>query len=99
MKIVIVGDGKVGSTIANQLSLEGHDVIVIDNNAAVLTNSGNTMDIFCIEGNGATASVLKEAGIQQTDVLIAATSAATFSEKPLGALSPVPTAVPPRASS
>lgn len=75
MKIVIVGDGKVGSTIANQLSLEGHDVIVIDNNAAVLTNSGNTMDIFCIEGNGATASVLKEAGIQQTDVLIAATSA------------------------
>lgn len=75
MKIVIVGDGKVGSTIANQLSLEGHDVIVIDNNAAVLTNSGNTMDIFCIEGNGATASVLREAGIQQTDVLIAATSA------------------------
>jgi len=75
LKIVIVGDGKVGSTIANQLSLEGHDVIVIDNNAAVLTNSGNTMDIFCIEGNGATASVLREAGIQQTDVLIAATSA------------------------
>ena len=75
MKIVVVGDGKVGSTIANQLSLEGHDVIVIDNNAAVLANSGNTMDIFCIEGNGATASVLKEAGIQNTDVLIAATSA------------------------
>lgn len=75
MKIVIVGDGKVGGTIANQLSLEGHDVIVIDNNAAVLANSGNTMDIFCIEGNGATASVLKEAGIQHADVLIAATSA------------------------
>lgn len=75
MKIVIVGDGKVGGTIANQLSLEGHDVVVIDNNAAVLANSGNTMDIFCIEGNGATASVLKEAGIQNADVLIAATSA------------------------
>lgn len=75
MKIVIVGDGKVGGTIANQLSLEGHDVIVIDNNAAVLSQSGNTMDVFCIEGNGATASVLKDAGVQNADVLIAATSA------------------------
>ncbi len=75
MEIVVVGDGKVGGTIANQLSLEGHNVIVIDNNGAVLANSGNTMDIFCIEGNGATAAVLKEAGIQHTDVLIAATSA------------------------
>ncbi|MDD3393640.1 MAG: Trk system potassium transporter TrkA [Anaerotignum sp.] len=75
MKIVIVGDGKVGGTIANQLSLEGHDVIVIDNNATVLAHSGNTMDVFCIEGNGATASVLKDAGVQNADVLIAATSA------------------------
>ncbi|NCC14762.1 MAG: Trk system potassium transporter TrkA [Clostridia bacterium] len=75
MKIVIVGDGKVGGTIANQLSLEGHDVIVIDNNATVLAQSGNTMDVFCIEGNGATASVLKDAGVQNADVLIAATSA------------------------
>ncbi|WP_352400577.1 Trk system potassium transporter TrkA [Anaerotignum sp.] len=75
MKIVIVGDGKVGSTIANQLSIEGHDVIVIDNNSAVLAQSGNTMDIFCIEGNGATVSVLQEAGVANADVLIAATSA------------------------
>lgn len=75
MKIVIVGDGKVGSTVARQLSQEGHDVIVIDNNTAALTNSGNTMDIICIEGNGATASVLSEAGVQNADVLIAATSA------------------------
>lgn len=75
MKIVIIGDGKVGSTIANQLSIEGHDVIVIDNNPAALAHSGNTMDIFCIEGNGATVSVLKEAGVQNADVLIAATSA------------------------
>ena len=75
MKIVIVGDGKVGSTIANQLSIEGHDVIVIDNNSTVLSHSGNTMDVFCIEGDGATVSVLREAGVQNADVLIAATSA------------------------
>ncbi|WP_304509566.1 Trk system potassium transporter TrkA [Anaerotignum sp.] len=75
MKIVIVGDGKVGSTIANQLSLEGHDVIVIDRNPSVLTNAGNTMDIFCIEGNGATAYVLRDAGVKNADILIAVTSA------------------------
>ncbi len=75
MKIVIVGDGKVGSTIASQLTLEGHDVIVIDNNPSVLTKAGNTMDIFCIEGNGATASVLNQAGVKKANVLIAVTSA------------------------
>lgn len=75
MKIVIVGNGKVGSTIANQLTQEGHDVIIIDNNPSVLTNAGNTMDIFCIEGNGATAAALNQAGIKKANVLIAVTSA------------------------
>ena len=36
MKVVIVGDGKVGGTIARQLSGEGHDIIVIDNNIAFI---------------------------------------------------------------
>ena len=45
MKVVIVGDGKVGGTIARQLSGEGHDIIVIDNNTSVLNNASNTMDI------------------------------------------------------
>lgn len=75
MKVVIVGDGKVGSTIAGQLSTEGHDVIVIDSNPTALANSGNTMDIICIEGNGATVEVQTKAGVQHADVLIAATSA------------------------
>ena len=46
MKVVIVGDGKVGGTIARQLSGEGHDIIVIDNNTSVLNNASNTMDIM-----------------------------------------------------
>ena len=41
MKVVIVGDGKVGGTIARQLSGEGHDIIVIDNNTSVLNNASN----------------------------------------------------------
>ena len=75
MNVVIVGDGKVGGTIARQLSGEGHDIIVIDNNAAVLTNAVNTMDIISVEGNGASVAVQKRAGVPHADLLIAATSA------------------------
>ena len=75
MKVVIVGDGKVGSTIAKQLSGEGHDIIVIDNNTTVLNNASNTMDIMSVEGNGASMSVQKRAGVPGADLLIAATSA------------------------
>ena len=45
MHIVIVGDGKVGSTVAAQLSTEGHDIIIIDSNATALENAGNTMAV------------------------------------------------------
>lgn len=75
MKIVIVGDGKVGSTIARQLSTEGHDIIMIDSNTNVLAASGSTMDIICLEGNGCSAAVQREAGMPDADLLIAATSA------------------------
>lgn len=75
MNVVIVGDGKVGSTIASQLSGEGHDIIVIDNNTRVLTNASNTMDIISVEGNGASMEVQERAGVPHSDLLIAATSA------------------------
>ena len=74
MKVVIVGDGKVGSTIARQLSGEGHDIIVIDNNTQVLNHASNTMDIMSVEGNGASMAVQKRAGVPDADILIAATS-------------------------
>lgn len=75
MKVVIIGDGKVGSTITRQLSGEGHDIIVIDSNNSVLTNATNTMDIISVEGNGASIAVQKRAGVDDADLLIAATSA------------------------
>ena len=74
MKVVIVGDGKVGSTIASQLSGEGHDIIVIDNNTKVLNTASQTMDIMSVEGNGASMAVQKRAGVPDADLLIAATS-------------------------
>ena len=39
MNIVIIGDGKIGSTLAEQLLREGHDIVVVDNDAEVLENS------------------------------------------------------------
>ena len=74
MNIVIVGDGKVGSTLAEQLSAEGHDVTVIDNRAESLDQSMNLLDVNCVEGNGASYTVQMEAGVPKADLLIAATS-------------------------
>ena len=75
MKIVIVGDGKVGGTLAEQLSLEGHDITIIDNNAARRHSSSDILDIMSVTGNGATFSTQIEAGVAKADLLIAAPSA------------------------
>lgn len=74
MKIVIVGDGKVGNTLMRQLSKEGHDIVIIDNKPEVLEQTLSSHDIMTIEGNGATYSVQKHAGVDRADLLIAATS-------------------------
>ncbi len=75
MKIVIVGDGKVGVTLTAQLSREGHDVVIIDNNPQVLRESVDQYDVLGILGNGASLQAQKEAGVESADLLIAATSA------------------------
>ncbi len=75
MKVVIVGDGKVGYTLAEQLSKEGHDIVVIDHNREVLKQLSETLDVMVVYGNGASLKVQKEADVQGSDLLIAATSA------------------------
>ena len=74
MKVVIVGSGKVGYTLTEQLSKEGHDVVVIDKRAEVLRYPQNVLDIMAIQGNGASCQVQKEAGVEDADLLIAVTS-------------------------
>ena len=74
MKIVIVGDGKIGSTLAEQLSREGHDITIIDRSARPLQQTAEDLDILCVEGNGATAAVQLEAGADMADLLIAVTA-------------------------
>ena len=74
MKIIIVGDGKVGITLTEFLSQEGHDIMVIDRSRKVIDNVVNNFDIMGISGNGANYDVLMEAGAEKADLLIAATS-------------------------
>ena len=74
MKIIIVGDGKVGMTLTEFLSQEGYDITVIDHNPKVVNHVINTYDVMAINGNGASYDILVEAGAARADLLIAATS-------------------------
>ena len=73
MKIIIVGCGKVGYAIAQQLTQEKHDITVVDDEAAHLNRADSTLDVLCIHGNGASISVLMEAGARDADLVIAVT--------------------------
>lgn len=73
LSIMIVGCGKVGKTLVERLSKEGHDISVVDKSAARLQSVTNMYDVFGVVGNGASFTVLKEAGIEHTDILIAVT--------------------------
>ena len=74
MKIIIVGDGKVGFTLAEHLSKEDHDVTIVDMNDAALKRASDTLDVMCVKGNGAAISVLRDAGTDSADIVIAATN-------------------------
>ena len=73
MKIIVVGCGKVGLTLTEQLNNEGHDITVIDKNADTLKSVTDSIDVMGVEGNGAIYQVQIEAGIKDTDLLIATT--------------------------
>ena len=74
MNIIIAGDGKVGSMLTRQLSGEGYDITVIDNDARVLESSVERYDVISVHGNCASMRVLQQAGVKDADLLIAATS-------------------------
>ena len=71
MKIIIVGVGKVGYAIAEQMTGENHDIVIVDQSSAVLDHADSMLDVMCVEGNGASASVLLQAGVREADLLIA----------------------------
>ena len=71
MQILIVGGGLVGSTLAEKLAQTGHDVSVIDGNHARAAELAKTLDARVIAGNGATAPLLRRAGIEEADLVVA----------------------------
>ena len=71
MKIIIVGCGKVGTTLAEQLNRENHDITLIDCDSEALQSISDSTDVMSVTGNGAVYQVQMEAGIKEADLLIA----------------------------
>ncbi len=74
MKVIVVGCGKIGTTVVESLANEGHDVVVIDTDQKVIDNITNIHDAMGVCGSGTDCETLKEAGIEHCDLLVAVTS-------------------------
>ena len=73
MKIIILGCGKVGYNLAEQLTREGHDITIIDSRDDKVENACNKLDIMGLQGNGTSYLVQEEAGVADADLMIAVT--------------------------
>src|SRR5215218_5487400 len=74
MRTVIIGAGEVGFNTARMLSDEGHDVVLVEQDEALVERATEQLDALVIHGNGASPRLLAEAGIEKADLLIAASS-------------------------
>ncbi|HSJ09381.1 MAG TPA: NAD-binding protein, partial [Longimicrobiales bacterium] len=74
MRILILGAGDVGLHLAQQLAIENHDVVVIEQDRERARKTQDFADVMVIEGNGASLTTLEQAGITRTDLLLAVTS-------------------------
>lgn len=74
MRIIIVGAGAVGSYLAERLSQEGQDVVVVEDDPGIATELQDSIDALVIQGNGASSITLQEAGAAKADLVIAVTS-------------------------
>lgn len=73
MYIIIIGCGKVGLSLAEQLADENHDITLVDSSAEKLQSLSDDLDVMKILGNGASISTLQDAGIERADILISVT--------------------------
>ena len=74
MKIIIAGDGKVGETLARQLTSEGYEITLIDSDPQVLELSAQRYDVMTVLGNCSTMETLRQAEVDDAELLIAATN-------------------------
>lgn len=74
MRVVVCGAGQVGVSIARQLALEGMDVVIVDQSAQLAQQLGDSLDVQTITGHASDPEILKQAGADEADMLIAATA-------------------------
>ena len=74
MRIVIIGAGKLGYSIAELLSNEQYDVVVVDQNKDRLENVKNNLDVLTIQANGASPITMNDPDIRNSDILVAVTA-------------------------
>ncbi|MEL6547319.1 MAG: NAD-binding protein, partial [Myxococcota bacterium] len=74
MNTIIAGAGVVGTALAQQLSTEGHRVVLIDENNAIINDLRDRLDVLTMVGNASMPSTLKKAGVDKADMVIAVTS-------------------------
>lgn len=73
MNIIIAGAGKVGTTLAELLVAEDHNVTIVDIHSETLNNVSDHLDVMCIKGNCASKATLQQAGAETADILVACT--------------------------
>ena len=73
MKIIVAGCGKIGTTVTSSLVAEGHDVTVLDSDAAVISDITNVYDVMGICGNAADCDTLSEADVESAELFVAVT--------------------------
>ena len=73
MKIIVVGCGKIGCATLSSFVGEGHNVVAVDNSAAVIEDIQNLYDVMCVNGNGTDCDTLKEAGVEDCELFAAMT--------------------------
>ena len=73
MRIIIIGAGQIGRFIASKLSSENKDVIIIEDDETKISEISEELDVQIVEGNGASPTVLREAGITNAQMVVAVT--------------------------
>ena len=74
MKILVLGAGQVGASIAEHLSKERNDVTVVDTNLEKLMDMQNRLDLRAVHGNASHPGVLTRAGAEDADMVVALTN-------------------------
>lgn len=91
MRIIIIGEGKLGATLTKRLIQEKHDVVVVDPDQGTISRNEDLLDALFIKGSGVNVESLTEAGVKKADIVIATTISdetnmlSCFTAKKLGA--------------